>query len=229
MTDIHRMAKRAGALYLAFALVAIAAEFFFPAFVVPGDAAATAQRITAAEGTYRFGILMNFVTVILHIAVVAALYELFKQVDGWQAKLMVLLVAVGVALALANVCNRFVPLVLLSGADFLAAFTMRKIEAMSLAALRFRSATSALVLMFWGLWLFPFGILVCRSRFVPRILGVLVLVAGSAYVATSFTSIVLPAYRPLVGRLMTPLYVGEVPIIFWLLLRGANVHTQRLA
>jgi uncharacterized protein DUF4386 len=217
MNDTRRAAKRAGILYLVFALVAILGEFAFPSFVVIGDAAATARNISAGESLYRFSILTGFATVILHIVVVAALYELLKPVEAWQARLMVLLVAVGVAVALANLFNRFAPLVLLSGADYLAVFPKAQLETLALASLRFRSATSAVVLMFWGLWLFPFGLLVYRSGFVPRILGVLILLAGFAYVTTSSASIVAPAYRPVVGRFMTPLYVGEVPIIFWLL------------
>jgi predicted transporter len=75
---------------------------------------------------------------------------------------------------------------------------------------------------FWGLWLFPFGILVIRSGLFPRILGVMLLVAGLAYLTTSLTSLVLPTYRQVVSLITMPLYLGEVPIIFWLLIKGAT-------
>ena len=75
---------------------------------------------------------------------------------------------------------------------------------------------------FWGLWLFPFGILVVKSGFIPRILGFLLMVAGFAYVMTGFASIVLPTYRQVVSQIMMPLYFGEVPIIFWLFIKGVK-------
>ena len=81
MNDTNRVAKRAGVLYLVFALVAILGQFAFPAFVVTGDAAATARNISAGESLYRFSILVGFATVMLHIMVVAALYELLKPVE----------------------------------------------------------------------------------------------------------------------------------------------------
>jgi hypothetical protein len=134
---------------------------------------------------------------------------------------MVLLVSVGVAISLANLINKIAPLILLSGADYLAAFTKPQLDALALAFLRLHGQGIAVATVFWGLWLFPFGILVIKSGYFPRVLGVLLMVAGFAYLGTSFTSIVLPAYRPLVSRFMMPLYFGEVPIIFWLI-KGAT-------
>ena len=84
-----------------------------------------------------------------------------------------------------------------------------------------------MVTAFWGLWLFPFGILVIKSGFFPRVLGILLLVAGFAYLMTSVTSIVLPRSLHVVSQIMMPLYFGEVPIIFWMLIRGAKAPEVR--
>jgi hypothetical protein len=203
-------------------IVAILGEFFFPAFMVPGDATATARNITASESTYRLAILTGFGTLVIFIFLVVSLYRLLKDVDKSQAMLMVLLVAVGVAVALANLLTKFAPLVLLSGADYLSALTQPQREALALAFLRFHSGGSILTMAFWGLWLFPFGLLVIRSGFFPRILGILLLVAGCAYLIGSVTSLLLPDYRQAVSRVMMPLYFGEVPIIFWLLFKGVR-------
>ena len=110
---------------------------------------------------------------------------------------MVLLVSIGVAVALANLLNKFAPLVLLSGADYLSVFTKPQLDALALGFLRFHSSGAAVTTAFWGLWLFPFGILVIKSGFFPRILGILLLVAGFAYLTSSVTSIVLPDYSRL--------------------------------
>jgi hypothetical protein len=87
-------------------------------------------------------------------------------------------------------------------------------------------AVAAVPMAFWGLWLFPFGVLVMKSGFLPRLLGILLLVAGLAYLATGVTAIVLPEYRTIVSRFMMPLYFGEVPVIFWLLVKGAAVPQE---
>jgi len=76
--------------------------------------------------------------------------------------------------------------------------------------------------IFWGLWLFPFGILVIRSGFIPRVLGILPFIAGSAYLASSSASLLLPRYAPLVNQFAMVLEIAEVPIIFWLLIWGAK-------
>jgi hypothetical protein len=219
-------ARRAGALYFLFMIVAIFSEFVMPSFVVPGDAAATARKITAAELTYRIDILAGFTTLIIFIFLVVSLYTLLKDVDRGQALLMVLLVATGVAVSLANLLNKFAPLVLLSNADYLSVFTPPQREALALGFLRSHGSGAAVSTAFWGLWLFPFGILVIKSSFIPRVLGILVMVAGVAYLITSVTSIVLPEHRRVVSRIMMPLYFGEVPIIFWLLIKGARVPEE---
>jgi len=205
-------------------IVAIFGEFFLPAFMVPGDAAATARNINASELIYRIGILTGFVTHIIFIFLVVILYKLLKDVDKSHAMLMVLLVSIGVAVALANLLNKFAPIVLLSGGDYLSVFTKAQLNALTLGFLRLHSNGTIVVTAFWGLWLFPFGILVIKSGFLPRILGFLLIVTGFAYLMSSVTSIVLPEYGHVVSRIMMPLYFGEVPIIFWLLIKGAKVQ-----
>lgn len=222
MNSIKAKARRAGALYFAFMIVAIYGQFFFPSLVAPGDAGATARNIAAAELTYRLGILLGFVTHLVFILVVVSLYRLLADVDPSQALLMVLFVSIGVAVALDNMLNRFAPLVLLDGAEYLSAFTRPQLEALALGALRYRGSGTAVPMAFWGLWLFPFGLLVMKSRILPRLLGILLIVAGAAYLTTSVTAIVWPDHRSAVARFMMPLYFGEVPIIFWLLIKGAS-------
>ena len=223
MISVMTTARRAGLLYFLFMILAIIREFVFPTFVVPGDATATARNITAAEPMYRLGILLGFVTLVMFIVLVAMLYRLFRDVDRDQAVLMVLFVVVGVCISLANLVHEMAPLLLLGGADYLTVFTKTQLDALSLGFLRLHSSGVVVATAFWGLWLFPFGVLVIRSRFVPRLLGVLLMVAGCAYVIFFVVAVGLPAYRQLASRVLMPFYFGEVPIIFWLLVRGAQV------
>ncbi len=216
-------ARQAGVLYLLFAVMAILDEFFVPSLIVSGDATATARNITAAGLTFRIGIVSGFVTHVMFIIVVVSLYNLLKDVDNKYALLMVQLVSVGVVIALANLLNKFGVLILLSGTNSLSVFTKPQLDALALGLLGLHTNGVYLATAFWGLWLFPFGILVIKSGFLPRILGILLIVAGVAYLTVSLTSIALPAYRQVVSQFMTPLYFGEIPIIPWLVFKGAKV------
>jgi hypothetical protein len=223
-SPINASARRAGALYFLFLIVGLVDMFGFSGFFVPGDATATARNIMAAERTFRIGILTDFVTLLLFIFLVVSLHNLFKRVDKWHAILMVLLVSVGVTIGFANILNKLAPLILLRGGDYLSVFTKPQLDALALGFLSLNSNGDTVAAVFWGLWLFPFGILVIKSGFFPRVLGILLLVAGFGYVTSSVTSIVLPAYSDVVSKATMPLLFGEFPIIFWLLIKGANVQ-----
>lgn len=167
MHPMKATAHRAGALYFVFMIVALVREFTFPTFLVPGDAGATARSIEAALPLYRVGVLLNLVTLVMFIVLVALLYRLFREVDRTQAMVMVLLVVAGVTVALAGLVPEMAPVVLLGGAGYLSVFSSAQLDAMTLAVLQVHSIGQSVSTAFWGLWLFPFGILVIRSRFFP--------------------------------------------------------------
>lgn len=217
-------ARRAGVLYLLLALLGPINAFYIPGrFIVSGDAAATARNIVADPLTYRLGILSELVVDVIFLVLVLLLYQLLQNAGRQQARLMVILVSVGVALGLVNLLNQAMPLVLLSGADFLAAFTRPQLDALSLAFLKLRTIGAYLDFVFWGLWLFPFGVLVMRSGLFPRLLGVLLIVGCIAYVAQSLTGLAVPAYQPAVALVLLPFYaIGELAMIVWLLVKGAR-------
>ncbi len=135
---------------------------------------------------------------------------------------MVTLFVVSVPISFLNVLNDVAALVLVSGADFLSVFEKGQLDALVLVFLRLHSYGLLVAQIFWGLWLFPFGILVIRSGFIPRVLGFLLFIAGFAYVVSSFTSLCLPQYRQLVGQFAMVLELGELPIVLWLLIWGAK-------
>jgi hypothetical protein len=224
MNSTKATARFAGLLYVVMSVLMVFGYMYVSAtFIVPDDAAATARKITEGALIYRIGLLSTLVGHILFICLVLTLYQLFKDVDRTQARLMVALVCVGVAAEIVNIGNRSAPLLFLSGADFLSVFTQPQLDALALGFLRLANRLGQLLLAIWGLWLFPFGILTIRSGFFPKILGILLFVAGFAYAASSFTSLVFPAHMQVVSRLMTPLYFAELPMVFWLLVMGAKV------
>lgn len=222
MTSTTTLARQAGTLYFLFMVVAICSEFLYPQIVVSGDAAATARNIAADEFLYRGGILLGLVTHLIFLFLVVRLYTLFESVDRGLAMLMVVLVAVGVAAALTNTLGRFAPLSFAGSAEHLTAFTSAQREALAMASISTRRLGNVVPMMFWGLWLFPFGLLVIRSNYFPRVLGWLLFVAGTAYCISSVAGFLWPTYRGAMFRYMTPLYMGEVPIIFWMMIKGAR-------
>jgi hypothetical protein len=129
---------------------------------------------------------------------------------------------VSVPIMFVNVLNEIAALVLVSGADFLSVFEKPELDALAYVFLRLHGQGITVASIFWGLWLFPFGILVIRSGFIPRVFGYLLMIAGTAYLASAFATLVVPRYAELIGKIALPLEVLEVPIIFWLLIWGAR-------
>jgi hypothetical protein len=223
MGYIKKTARLAGLLYVVMSMMMVFSYMYLPAkFLVPGDAAATARKITDATLLYRVGILTDLAAQILFIFVVLTLYQLFKDVSRPLARLMAVLVCVGVAAEIVNLANHMAPLLFLSGADYLSVFTKPQLDALAMASLRSGNNLGQLLLAIWGLWLFPFGLLTIKSGFFPRVLGILLMFAGVAYIVSCVTSIVFPASLSVVSKVMMPLYFGELPIVIWLLVMGAK-------
>jgi hypothetical protein len=224
MMTTKATARRAGFLYFLLAVTGMLELMYFPGrFIVVGDAAATLRNIAADELLYRLWILVGLAAGVLFVFVVLALDDLLRDVDRRIARQMVVLVGVSAALGLMNVVLLGGPVVLSSGASFLAPFTNPQLDALAYAFLRLRSLGTGVAMAFWGLWLFPFGRLVVRSGFLPRWLGHLLLVNGAAYVALAIVRLVLPAHQGLAGQVLAPFYAaGEVAIIVYLVVWGAR-------
>jgi hypothetical protein len=205
-------------------MLGVFSYLYIPAtLIVPGDPTDTARKIAGAALTYRIGILSDVVGQIILILLVLSLYNLLKDFDRRYARLMVILVVVGAVIELVNVFNLIAPLILLSGADFLAVFTNPQLNALAMTFLQLRASGLFIAQMFWGLWLFPFGMLVIKSGFFPKILGRLLIVACFAYLASTFAFIILPAHAHVVAQLMQPLEgIGEGLMVIWLIVKGAK-------
>ena len=229
MISIKQQARSAGRLYFLLLLSAPLGLVVVPGkLIVAGDATATADAIRASGWLLRAGIASELIHQIIVIFLVLALYRLFKPVNEMLAKQLVILGAlVSVPIMFVNVLNNIAALTLVSGADFLKVFDRAQLDALAYLFVRLHSQGINVTSIFWGLWLFPFGLLAIRSGFIPRIFGYLLLVAGSAYLVSSFTTLLLPQYASAVGQVALPLEIAEVPIIFWLLIWGATEQAPR--
>src|SRR5215472_11132113 len=222
MNSTKKQARVAGLLYLLASIPGVFCLIYIPShFIVSGDAAATASKIAASEFVFRLGILSELAGFIGFIFVVRALYRLFCGVSKAQASLMATLMLVSIPISLLNVLNEMAALRLLHGGDFLSVFSQPQRESLALLFLKLHFDGFMLAQVFWGLWLVPFGVLVYKSGFLPRLLGILLVMACFGYLANTLVAFgLLPDVA--VSRFMGQLTICELPIILWLLIVGAE-------
>jgi hypothetical protein len=227
MSTIQRQARRAGWLYLLVGLSAPIGLIYVPGkLIASGDATLTADHIRASGALLRIGIASELFHQTVFIFLILALYRLLKTVDESQAQLMVILGAlVSVPIVFVNVVNELAALALVDGSRYLSVFSKDQVDAMAYLFLRLHGLGIIVAGIFWGLWLFPFGALVIRSGFIPRLLGLLLILAGIGNLAGSCTSILFPAYRHLVDPIAMVLEAGELPMLVWLLVWGARAKS----
>lgn len=228
LNQIRKQARVAGLWYLLVGITAPIGLLYVPGkLFVPGNATATANHVRASESLLRIGIGSELFQQTIGIFLVLALYRLFKAINERQAVLMVIFSLASVPIMFLNVVNEIAALILASGADFLSVFDTRQLDALIFLFFRLHNHGIIIASIFWGLWLFPFGALVIRSGFIPRLLGVLLMIAGCAYLASAFTTLLLPRYAHLVNQVAIVLEAAELPIMFWLLIWGARPRPAR--
>jgi Domain of unknown function (DUF4386) len=213
----------AGLLYLLTSIVGVFAMIYVPSkLIVDGNAAATANNISASQTLFRLGIAGELIGQAGFIFVALALYDLLKGVNRRHASLMVTLIVVSIPIAFLNELNAIAALVLVRGADFLSIFEKPQRDALAMLFINLHNHGFGVAEIFWGLWLFPLGLLVYRSRFLPRFLGVWLAIGGFANVILSLTGILLPQYQDKVFTISQPAFFGEVALMLWLLIKGAK-------
>lgn len=222
MNSTKKQARVAGLIYLLTSIPGAFCLIYIPSrFMVSGDAAATANKIAASESLFRFGILSELAGFIGFIFVARALYRLFAGVNKANASLMVTLIVVSIPISLLNVLNETAALKLIHGGAFLSVFDKSQLNALAMLFLRLHFDGLMVAQIFWGLWLIPFGILVYKSGFLPRILGILLIIACFGYLANSLIGfgVALPI---VITQVVGQLTICELPVIFWLLIMGAK-------
>jgi len=218
--SINRTARLAGGLYLALMPFGFFGIIYVPSvLLVSGDAATTSRNIMASEWLFRSGTVSHLIGQIILIFLVLALYRLLKPVNREHAVLMVVLALLAVPIAFLNESNHLAALRLLANADD-GAFTASQLQAQAMLFLDMRQNGILVAQVFWGLWLLPLGLLVFRSGFLPKLIGVLLVVAGAAYVIDSGTQLMFPGH----ATISQFTFVGEVLLPLWLLIKGVNVE-----
>src|SRR4051812_8677049 len=230
MNEIKKQSRIAALLYFINGLPAPFALLYVPSvLIVRGDPAATANNVRNAEGLLRLGMTGELVAATVVIFAMFAFYRLFKPVSQKHAMAMMVLMLLSVPISYVNVLNDVAALSLARGPAFLSAvFDKPQLDALVLFFFRLHNYGMILAQIFWGLWLFPFGMAVMRSGFIPRFVGIAAIMAGSGYVINSSVSLFLPASAHGFGDLAMILGVGELAIL-WLLIWGAKDQPGRQA
>src|ERR1700719_2814960 len=189
MTSLNRDARIAGLLYLVFSIVGFFALEYGPSkLFVAGNASATAHNIATHQRLFLYMIVAELLGGLLGLIVSLALYRLFKGVDQIQASLLLIFGGFMVTpLYFLNILNYVAALLFVNGTTFLAVFSEPQRVAMAMLFLRLHHYELLASVVFAGLWLFPFGILVYKSDFLPRVLGIWLIVNGFAYLAVTTT------------------------------------------
>ncbi|HKJ02969.1 MAG TPA: DUF4386 domain-containing protein [Longimicrobiales bacterium] len=225
-------ARVAGLGYLVIIVSGIFAEFFVRSgLIVPGNAAATAHNIVASELLFRTGLASEFLMLTADVAVALALYVVFEGVSRSLALLAAFFRLTHAAVVGANLLTVYVPLLLLGDGGYLTAFDEGQRHALVLLLLQAHAYGYAVGLVFFGVYCAILGYLILASRYVPRVLGVLLLVAAAGYLIDSLGRTLLSNYDDygaLFGMLvLLPAFVAELSLALWLVVKGVDVDPVR--
>jgi len=219
-----KAARIAGGIYLLMVLTAPFSLIYVPSkLIVRGNALATADNILAHETMFRLSIFGDLIGHVIFICLAVALYRLLSNVNKTWAILMMSFVLVSAAVGFLNALNNIAAVILFRGGEFLDVIDKTQRDALGMLFVRLHNNGEFISEIFWGVWLFPFGLLVYRSGFLPRLLGVWLIVACFAWIALSITALFFPSHYGAAFTWLQPAFFAEMAIMLWLLIRGANL------
>jgi len=223
MNTNKKTARMAGLLYLVYIVVhAFANVIGRSKLIVFGDAAATAQNIMASEWQFRIGFVSDLISAVLFLLTAWALYVLLKPVNKNLALLFLLLNLGGVAIECFSDLFLFAGSLLLSGADYLKVFQADQLQALSMLSLYVYKNGFTIAQIFFGAWLFPLGYLVFKSGFLPRILGIVLMLHCAFWLMTALQPFLFPGFD-VITYVSYPLgFIAEFGLTLWLLIMGAK-------
>ncbi len=220
MEPNKRTARIAGLLYLIVVLSGIFSLMYVPSKLIAADDTKTIQNIVLNESIYRWGVAAGFICYIAFLLLPLFLYRLLKVVNEMYARLMVIFVVVSTPISFLNLLNKFAVLDIIHGPGNL--LENEALQAQLMFYLRLYNHGLLITFIFWGLWLLPFGYLVFRSGFLPKILGVLLMIGCFGYLTNVFGQTLIQDYKDLwiSDYVSLPGSLGEIGICLWLLIVG---------
>lgn len=216
-----KIARIAGLLYTLMIPLGVFGIMYVPStIIVTGNIEGTINNILTNIGIFRLSVICALVVQICHIFIVLLLYKLLMTVNRNMALFMVIFMLVSIPITIVNELNHYAIILLVNNGGTSAHQTSYLID------LFFKLHEYGILIagIFWGLWLFPMGYLVLKSSFLPKIIGIFLMVACCGYVIDSILKLALPSYAAtIIAKLLEITMYGEILFPLWLLIRGINL------
>jgi hypothetical protein len=223
---MNKNARLAGLFYLIYILTQALAAYVRSQIIVFGDAAATARNISTNELLFRLGFVTQIISALFFVLAAWGLYVLLKSVNKDLALLLLLLNLAGVVVECINMLNLFAALQLLNGADYLNVFSAGQLQAQALTYLNLYTNGFMIAQIFYSAWLLPLGYLVYRSGFLPRFLGILLIIDCFGVLIWFLQFFLLPGYAVISYPSWAVGFIAEVSLTLWLLVKGVRDSGQ---
>jgi hypothetical protein len=221
-TSVQSYARAAGILFLFTMIGGFFGEMYMPSrIVVAGDAAATARNIVESSFLFRLGFAAYLVEAICDIALSLVFYVILRPVNRNIALLAAFFGLVSTSVFAVGELFYFGAALPLGDAEYLKSFTADQRSVLSMLSIRMYGLAAGIFLAFYGIATGVRGYLVYRSGFLPRILGVLMMLAGLGFILRNFVLVLAPAYVSNV--FLVPMFVSGLSLTLWMLVKGVDV------
>lgn len=221
MKPIQKTARIAGFLWLLLIPLGIFGIVYVPStLIVPGDAAATANNILANEFLFRLSMVSAIITALVTVTTALFLYKLLKPVHKNYARLMVIFTLLVAPISMLNELNNVAVLLLFKSPEYVTMFTAGQLQTLMSVFLDLHEYGTQIAGIFFGLWLLPMGYLVYKSNYIPKIIGVFLMITCLGYLIDFITFFLFPNFGVVFSEFT---FIGEVMMVFWLLIKGVNV------
>jgi hypothetical protein len=227
LNSIKKTARIAGLFYFTYIIASVIADLF--GHFVFADAQATVNNIIAHESLFRMGVLISLFSQVFFLLAAWALYVLLKPVNKNLALLFLLLNLGGFTISVYSHLNLFSSLMFLSGADYLKVFQPNQLQAQAMLFINLYKNGSTIAQIPYGVWLLPLGYLVFKSRFIPKILGILLIADFAGELIFVIQHFLLPGYGVISYPCSAVGFIAEFGLTLWLLIKGVNEQNPTLA
>jgi hypothetical protein len=228
MNSVKKTARMAGFLYLIYILTTAFAGVVRSNLIVSGDAVTSAKNIMASEGLFRIGFVSDVVAAVLFLLTAWTLYVLLKPVNKNLALLFLLLMLGGVSVQCISLLNLIAALLFLSSSAYVQVLQADQRQTLAMFFLDLHENGFVIAQIFYATWLFPLGYLVFKSGFLPRILGILLLLDGFCVLIWFLQFFLFPGYETITHVGWAVSFIAEVSLCLWLLIMGVRDHKPAL-
>jgi hypothetical protein len=230
MGSIRNTARIAGLFWILYTIaIGFSLGYVRNGLIAFGDAGVTARNIVASEPLFRASIAADLLTQIFMFAFALAIFRLFRGVSKGLETMFLASIMISIAIGTINVANNYGALLVLTRTEHVALFAPAQLGALAMLLLRLGNFGQAIQEIFWAPYLFAFGLLVIKSNYLPRILGILLMIMSVGYPINSFTKLLIPDFHPALITDATMMLgaLGALPTMIWLLIVGARMPVSK--